>query len=592
MWCAGGLRWSILRALSSRSHAAVARWLERAGGLYLLYALAQLVRDSLRWPLVGDATLLHYCVLMLRQGYAPYRQLIDINLPGTYFVEWAVIRMFGYGALPWRLFDLLLLAVIAAAAFAVVAQTRGWRAAWFPALWAIGVFTLLHGRDGLPQLGQRDLLVAAQLAVAIACLLQAHRRRGRGAPGLAAAACFGLAVGMAATVKPLALFLLPCLLVSAHRRHGAQAHPGNAAQAQAPLAQTRGAWRLLTAACLGTLVPLAAACAYLLQEHALTAFVTTMTQLVPLHSSLFRLSPLRLVGSCVSSVLLPVLLLGLPAVASTRPWRSVAGRVLLAGAAFGVLSYVVQGRGYPYHRYPLHLCLLLLYACALPEAFRTRRTGATNDPSTGLRVDEPTLLQTAPRVGSGIGFWVGSRAAPWVAFIPQVSALLALLAGTLVLVPRSLSAVQHFTPAVDPFGQALSAVLVREDAVAGQVQCFDMAGGCVTTLLNRQLPQSTGFLYDCYAFLPVAPAFQAEQQRYRTAWLAAMTAKPPRLLIVTSDECGPADQLYRKLTWWPAFASLLATHYTLAATWTPQTPERWTGQTATLPYGFRVYRQR
>jgi hypothetical protein len=115
-----------------------------------------------------------------------------------------------------------------------------------------------------------------------------------------------------------------------------------------------------------------------------------------------------------------------------------------------------------------------------------------------------------------------------------------------------------------------------------------MAGGCVTPLLRLRLVQSTGFLYDCYALARVRPEFAAEQRRYRQAWLAALRRTRPELLIVSSDECGPADFRYTKLTRWPALADLLQNNYRLADQWTPQRKEDWFGR-PTLPYGFRLY---
>lgn len=531
--------------------------LEAAAGLYLLYALARFVRLSLHWPLVGDASLMHYCVFLLQHGFAPYRQIIDINLPGTYLVEWIVIRLFGYGALPWRVFDLLLLLFIAAMTWLLLrprasgkeeSSPRGTR--WFAALWVTGVFVLLHGRDGIAQLGQRDLLVTALLSAAFVLLFEAYRstlRSGRHAATQIAG--FSLALGTASTVKPIALLLLPLLLALfayALHRHSRQVDPDF---------RRRPAWHWTfgVAAAAGALIPAVAVLNFLLKQHAISDFWQITSALVPLHSSLFRLSMPRLLLGSISSVMLPLFLLGLPAVIARRPWRSFEGAALLIGIGFGVFSFCVQGRGYPYHRYPLHFFLLLLFARELVDALNAAAT--------------PVLLRTC--------------------------AGLSLLFGVAVIVPRSLDEIAHFTPTVDTFDAALSSALaqpalLRGQPVGGNIQCLDMAGGCLTTLLRHRLPQSTGFLYDCYAFLPVAPAFIDEQQLYRAAWLASLTAHPPAVMVATSDECGPVDNRYTKLTRWPAFAALLKNRYVLSSEWTPTVPQRWSGRPV-LPYGFRIY---
>ncbi len=491
---------------------------------------AAFVVSSWSWPLVGDATLLHYCIFLLEHGFHPYRQLIDINLPGTYFVEWGVIRLFGYGALPWRIFDLLLLLLIGTSSLLLLGRARAWRSNALPALWVAVVFALLHGRDGITQLAQRDLLITALLALGFASLLAAHRSPsslGR----FAAPAGFGLAVGAAAAIKPLALLLLAAAFVRVSRN-----------------GRMRNRLAAFGASSLGALLPLLTVLLYLLREQALGSFLQLMEHLVPLHSSLFRLSTLHLMTGAISSVMLPLFVLASVPVAWSKPWNTAEGKLLLAGLLFGFLSYFVQGRGYPYHRYPLHFFLLVLVVRAIRDALR---------------------LPSCP---------------PWV----RGFALLSFGFGAFVIAPRSLHEVLHFTPRVDTLDTALASAL--SPAPPGSVQCFDMAGGCVTTLLRLRLTAATGFLYDCYAFVPVEPPFAAEQDRYRAAWLAAMEHNPPTRIVVTSDECGPPDHLYRKLGRWPALDAYLHQHYDLTEQWEPTTPQRWMGK-ANLPLGFRLYTQ-
>ena len=461
-------------------------------------------------------------------------------MPGTYFVEWAVTGLFGYGALPWRLFDLALLAVLAASAVPLLrgadAQNTHPRPRLDPAfgvIWAACVFALLHARDGIAELGQRDLLMTALLSLAGALLMLGMRCPRRGL-SVAAFAGFGLFVSAAATVEPPAIVLLPawlaCLLVGRSREPKAFAGPAAAATITAAL-------------------PFAASLLWLVHAHALEAFLATMHHLAPLHASLFRLPARRLLSGTVSSALLPVFLLGLPPVLFARPWRSFEGAVLLLGTAFGALSFWMQGRGYPYHRYPSEWFLLVLWAWALPRA----------------------------------------RSQHWVL---GACAAGAVLCGAMWVAPRSLAAVRHLTPQINTQGDALRAALEREGGARldGRVQCLDMAGGCVTALLRMNLIQSTGYLYDCYAMAPVAPRYQAEQQAYRDDWMRAIQAHPPEIFIAFSDECGAPDQRYRVLAQWPALAQLLYHSYRLDEQWTPATTQRWTYR-AELPYGFRIYRR-
>src|SRR5438270_10938287 len=101
----------------------------RAKAFYAMLALSLVcsvlcaVLWSLRWPLVGDASLMHYVVFLMTKGMKPYRDIADINLPGSYFFEALGMRAFGSGALGWRLYDLSLL-VSAGVATRVISQCK------------------------------------------------------------------------------------------------------------------------------------------------------------------------------------------------------------------------------------------------------------------------------------------------------------------------------------------------------------------------------------------------------------------------------------------------------------------------------------
>lgn len=104
-----------------------------------------------RWPFVGDAAFFHYMVSLLHLGQAPYRDFVDVNLPGTYAVQATVIALLGSGPRAFRLFDFSLLAAIAAAMFALCRENgEGSRGnAAFLTLFAATLFALIHGRDGV-----------------------------------------------------------------------------------------------------------------------------------------------------------------------------------------------------------------------------------------------------------------------------------------------------------------------------------------------------------------------------------------------------------------------------------------------------------
>ena len=124
-----------------------------------------------------------------------------------------------------------------------------------------------------------------------------------------------------------------------------------------------------------------------------------------------------------------------------------------------------------------------------------------------------------------------------------------------------------------------------------RVQCLDFTAGCVTTLARMRLVQSTGFLYDCYAYGdPADPAFGRVVRQYRDAFSAALARTPPAVLVLSNQNCGAPDS-FAKLARWPALAELVATRCRLLKEVTPPEPIHWAGQPA-QPYSYRLYLRR
>lgn len=77
-------------------------------GLILTCFVVAAVIMSWHWPLIGDAPLFHYDNFLMDRGMAPYRDIAEMNLPGTLstrFVQengWAVslVRCIPFRALP------------------------------------------------------------------------------------------------------------------------------------------------------------------------------------------------------------------------------------------------------------------------------------------------------------------------------------------------------------------------------------------------------------------------------------------------------------------------------------------------------------
>src|SRR5437762_1935180 len=177
---------------------------------------------------------MHYVAWRITDGAVPYRDLFDMNQPGTYLVHLAVLRTFGGGDLGWRVFDLAWLAATAGV-IAVFAMPWGRVAAAAGAL----VFVTYHLAGGAWQAGQRDFLLCLFLLLGA---LGVARWLERG--GVRSLLWSGAVLGAGITVKPhAALFagaLAAVVAVAAARACGLATAAGAtavfvAAAAVAPL---------------------------------------------------------------------------------------------------------------------------------------------------------------------------------------------------------------------------------------------------------------------------------------------------------------------------------------------------------------------
>jgi hypothetical protein len=496
----------------------------------LVISTALFVFWSRHWPLVGDASLMHYIGFLIEHGRAPYRDLGDMDMPGTFLIEMAAMKVFGGGAAGLRLFDFTLLGV-AAGSYVVVTK----RAGWFAAVFAGALFALVHGRDGMAQGGQRDLTIAALLLAATAVLFVAIRRRAWwGMVG------FGLLSGIALTIKPTPLPLsLGQLLIAAwvmpkpDFERDRVLHP---------------VWTVFWAG-VGLLVGPLVSLGFLLQQRAVGAFWVSLRTVVPYYQSLGH-RPLAYLLSHSVSPLIALVLIWFAVLALARPRLDWQRGLLLCGAGFALAAFVFQARGWPYHRYPLLAFLLPLMAMDFSAAMELLQTRAPQ-----LRF-AAALSMVALCVG---GFWIG---------------------------PQSALQIHRFRWWQTDFITTLEGNLDRLGGagLAGRVQCIDWFSGCGTTLYKMRLMPATGVLSDFLLFGPPdKPAIQQARAMFGEAFV-----HPPKVIVVSSylQFSGPGN--YEKLDLWPELKAFLDRDYRLDTDWKPTRTERWWNREE-LPYGYRIY---
>jgi hypothetical protein len=405
---------------------------------------------SLTWPLIHDVALMHYAAWRIGEGAVPYRDLFDMNQPGTYLIHLAVLRTVGGGDLGWRIVDLAALAATVGA-IAVFAAPWGALASASGAV----VFATYHLAGGAWQAGQRDFLLCPLLVVA-ALGVARWIERGR----WTSLAWSGVALGAGITVKPhVAIFagaLAAVVAVVGARACGA----GTAAAAT-------GVFVVATAA-----APLAVV-AWLAVAGGLAAWYEIVTgYLIPLYSRLGRASSWSVYRW---HAWIPITLGVAISFATAFVRRGAGARHLLAalGLAYGVVHYVAQGKGWEYHLYPLAVFAAVLLGAELPAALAARRRVVAGALAAAL-VASLVLLDAKALEASAAEFWWAREATV----------------------------------------RTLEADLRARLAPGDTVQVLDTTGGGIHALFRLRVRQPTRFLYDFHFFhdegTPVVQALRAE----------------------------------------------------------------------------------
>jgi hypothetical protein len=251
------------------------------------------------WPLISDAVLMHYVVFLMHHGMAVYRDIIDVNMPGSYLVDDGIVHVFGSGEIAWRACDFTIL-VIAGAAMVALA----WPYSRPGGLVAANTFAVLHCADGVAQAGQRDFQVAVLLLAGAACLLCAFRQP-QFKRRLLGILVWGLCAGTAATIKPqfLIVGILVILVTSVACGRSLRSWIKPAAIGAA----ARAAPALLAAL-------------FVLRQNAIDSFFSQAVPLTIYHATMGRHSLAFLLGHAIPTKLLPIILVGLAGAWWRSPW--------------------------------------------------------------------------------------------------------------------------------------------------------------------------------------------------------------------------------------------------------------------------------
>ncbi len=426
--------------------------------LWLAVCLAVFLVRSLHWPQVNDPAQISYLCFLMDHGFAPYRYLIEMNMPGIYLTNWSVAHLLGAGSLAWRGFDLLLISA-EVAAMIFIARTYDWLFGFF----AGALFALFHGQDGPAQLGQRDFIVTVLFLCAYAFLFEALRGDKKWLLFF-----FGICSAAPITYKPQTLLLTLFLLAALCWRLRSQHKPFLSA----------AMWSFT-----GMAVPIVLVCFFLLHQHAVKAFIVTERTLLPYYATLGRHSVPSLLRLLLVNSIGALLLLGIAIALLQRSRWSWERTLLVAGILFGVASDLAQGKGFLYHRYPFAAFVLLWVGIELATAMH--RAGLARK------------LAYAALVYAAI-----------------VAGLFAARASTRTWDPTYSNTLQRDLI-------TLGRSNLSGPGLSGSVQCITMSPQCATSLYHLRLLQSTGLVYDYFLFGPSQqPAITYVRQRFWNQFIA------------------------------------------------------------------------
>jgi hypothetical protein len=311
----------------------ISRNLHIAIALILTACFLFFVLKSLDWRWMSDSQIFHYAILLMERGMSPYRQIIDINWPGSYFSEYFGIFLFGSSDLAWRLYDYsILLALIAACV--VIA----YRYNWIAGLYAGIIFALIHGSEGPWQTAERDEVIAALVLGGYALTFVGVRYR-KSIPFFLAA----FLITLAGTIKPTALafglLLLPLALRQLKRLGvGVQSY----------LRESLIGFGIATAATLG----------FLLWRNSLVAFFELLSS-ARSYSALNHSSFYFMLHHSTPRGLFIILPFAAYLFFRNQSWKNWEVSAICGGMIIGYLSYWLQGKGFEYHRYPFVAFALL-----------------------------------------------------------------------------------------------------------------------------------------------------------------------------------------------------------------------------------------
>lgn len=457
------------------------------------------------YPLIHDTPNIHIIAQRILAGAAPYRDIIDMNMPGIYLIHMLIVSIPGNVDMVWFCFHFTWALLTALAAFFFL-KSESRLTAWLAVVTVIAYYLTRKAF----YYGQRDFLLLLPVLLG----MQAFRRYIVSSPRKSVWLFLsGLAVGAAATIKPLPLLFagLAGVWLLCNRSERA-------------FAQKFLRIGLLAA---GVLLPFAGMTIWLAVAGGLTSFLNLAPDLssVYYHWQQLNWGDLIFFTTLEVRILVGMLVLAgvLTVVREKSLPRSPLYLFMYAGVGYGLVHYFSQAKGWEYHQLPFAIFAILL--------------------SSALLMRTATGKSTRQAVLAGLCLYL-----PLVGMLPRAA---------WIMLHDPSEYLDTFQPAV----HKLEADYSRLDLDGKSIQILDMTTGGAYLLYTHQIPLATPILLD----FELQPNPDDAYLTYRTDFLARVQARPPEVFIIAREFESDRDLSYARFSDWTAFTGWFESNYSLVS---------------------------
>jgi hypothetical protein len=488
--------------------------------LFLLLLLTGYgIIKSLYWPLIQDAPIIHYVAQQMLSGAVPYKDIFDVQMPGTFLIHLFVIKVIGDGSFAWRMFDLGCLFLISVFMFLFLSKRSKAAAVMSPLLFAI-----FHMSLGPKYMGQRDYLQSLFI-LASSYFLSAYLGSKRKNSYLYLA---GFGLGAATTIKPYTLLLIVFFAGVIIFYEGT--NPRN--------------WiaSILKFGIGSTIIP-GLILFWLIGIDAFTSFVQIIFEyLIPFYSNIRGLDFISLMDHLrASRIIIPLIAL---AALSIIQKIKISHEIFIAtvGLVYGFLHYVLQGHGFVHHRYPFILFSIILFSVLVSEFLYKPNSFliSFNDGKLSSRVKLSGFFskQNLYKLFSLVNLIivVVSLGLPMVKEVQKNYTL-----------KRRMPYIREIRREIEAYG------LTESDSI----QVMDSVMGGIHILYLLDIKQPTRFIFD-FQF------FHDEEEQFikdlRSEFVNDLNETPPRLIIIMNKSVRMG---FERIDRFPEFKTFLDQNYSL-----------------------------